>query len=130
MNGFYDVVLVLIILGGASSLISDLAGPVFGMNLPDSGFHLTEGEVTEYQSSTQATTVDDFTAMNYIIIGLKAIGSAALAVITIVPMVVTYLKMFGVDGALAVALAMILQGPIWWITITGWFEWTTGRSLT
>jgi hypothetical protein len=130
MNGFYDVVLILVILGGGVSVMNDLAAPVFGINLPESGFHITEGTVTEYQSSTNPTTVDDFTWTNIILIGLKAIGSAVLAVITIIPAVVGLLTMCGCDPIIAAALAVVLQGPVWWITITGWFEWSTGRSLT
>lgn len=130
MNGFYDVVLVLVIIGGGVSVMNDLAGPVFGIHMADSGFHISEGTVTDYQSSTNPTTVDEFTWTNIILIGLKAIGSAVLAVITIIPTIMTLLGMFGVDPVVSAALALLLQGPVWWITITGWFEWSTGRSLT
>jgi hypothetical protein len=130
MNGFYDVVLVLIIFGAGISVMNDLAGPVFGIQMADSGFHISEATVTEYQSSTSPTTVDDFTWTNLILMGLKAIGSAVLAVITIIPAIVTLLGMFGVDPVVSASLAALLQGPVWWITITGWFEWSSGRSLT
>ena len=130
MNGFYDVVLILVILGGGVTFVNEMAYPVFGIHLPDSGFHISDNAVTEYQSSTEAVTIDDFTLMNYVFVGLKVLASAAFAVITIIPFVVTLLKMFGVSEMVAVLVALVLQGPVWFITISGWFEWTTGRSLT
>jgi len=130
MNGFYDIVLVLVIFGAAGSLFNDVVAPVFGITAPDGGLTITESQYTEYQSSTNPTTVDDFTWTNIILIGLKMLGSAALAVVTIIPLVISICTTCGLDFATSALFAVVLQGPVWWVSITGWFEWSTGRSLT
>lgn len=128
MNGFYDIILVLFIFGAVGQCFNEFA--VFGVAIPDSGVTISETQVTEYQSSTNPTTVDDFTWTNIILAGLRIIGSAMLAVFTIVPLVISLCQMVGVDFQTAAMLAVMIQVPIWFVTIFGWYEWSTGRSLT
>jgi hypothetical protein len=128
MNGFYDIILVLFIFGAVGQCFNEFQ--VFGVVIPDSGVTISESTVTEYQSSTSPTTVDDFTWTNIILSGLKILGSAMLAVFTIIPLVISLCQAVGVDFATAAALALIVQVPIWFVTIAGWYEWSTGRSLT
>jgi hypothetical protein len=130
MNGFYDIILILIIFGAAGSLFNDMVAPVFGVNAPSGGFEVTEDKFTEYQSSTNPTTVDDFTWTNIILMGLRMLGSAALAVVTIIPLVISICMTCGLDFETSAMLAVVIQGPVWWVCITGWYEWSTGRSLT
>jgi hypothetical protein len=128
MNGFYDIILVLFIFGAVGQCFNEFQ--VFGVVIPDSGVTISESTVTEYQSSTNPTTVDDFTWTNIILSGLKILGSAMLAVFTIIPLVISLCQAVGVDFATAATLALIIQVPIWFVTIAGWYEWSTGRSLT
>jgi len=128
MNGFYDIILVLFIFGAVGQCFNEFQ--VFGVVIPDSGVTISESTVTEYQSSTSPTTVDDFTWTNIILSGLKILGSAMLAVFTIIPLVISLCQAVGVDFATAATLALIIQVPIWFVTIAGWYEWSTGRSLT
>lgn len=128
MNGFYDIILVLFIFGAVGQAFNEF--DVFGVTIPDSGVTITEGQVTEYQSSTSPTTVDDYTWTNIILSGLKIIGSAFLAVFTIIPLVISLCMAVGVDFNTAAMLAVLIQVPVWFVTIFGWYEWSTGRSLT
>ena len=128
MNGFYDIILVLFIFGAVGQCFNEF--DVFGVTIPDSGVTISESTVTEYQSSTNPTTVDDFTWTNIILSGLKILGSAMLAVFTIIPLVVSLCQSVGVDFATAMTLALIIQVPVWFVSIAGWYEWSTGRSLT
>ena len=128
MNGFYDILLVLFIFGAVGQCFNEFA--VFGVPIPDSGVTISESQVTEYQSSTSPTTIDDFTWTNIILSGLKILGSAMLAVFTIIPLVISLCQAVGVDFTTAATLALIIQVPIWFVTIAGWYEWSTGRSLT
>lgn len=127
MNGFYDIILVLFIFGAVGQTFNEF--DVFGVTIPDSGVTITEGQVTEYQSSTSPTTVNDYTWTNIILSGLKIIGSAVLAVFTIIPLVISLCMAVGVDLSTATMLAVLIQVPVWFVTIFGWYEWTTGRSL-
>lgn len=128
MNGFYDIILVLFIFGAVGQCFNEF--DVFGVTIPDSGVTISESTVTEYQSSTSPTTVDDFTWTNIILSGLKILGSAMLAVFTIIPLMISLLQMVGIDFATAATLAAFVQVPVWFVTIVGWYEWSTGRSLT
>lgn len=128
MNGFYDIILVLFIFGAVGQCFNEFA--VFGVTIPDSGVTITESTVTEYQSSTNPTTVDDFTWTNIILAGLRILGSAMLAVFTIVPLLISLLQMVGIDLVTAAILSLLVQVPVWFVSIAGWCEWSTGRSLT
>jgi hypothetical protein len=128
MNGFYDIVLVLFIFGAVGQCFNEF--DVFGVKVPDSGVTISESTVTEYQSSSSPVTVDEFTFTNMILIGLKVLGSAMLAVFTIIPLVISLCQAVGVDFNTAATLAIMIQVPIWFVTIAGWYEWSTGRSLT
>lgn len=128
MNGFYDIILVLFIFGAVGQCFNEFH--VFNIAIPDSGVRLTESQVTEYQSSTSPTTVDEFTWTNIILMGLRVLGSAMLAVFTIIPLVVSLCMAVGVDFATSATLAVLVQGPVWFVSIMGWYEWSTGRSLT
>ena len=127
MNGFYDIVLVLFIFGAVGQCFNEFS--VFGVAIPDSGVTISESTVTEYQSSTNPTTVDDFTWTNIILAGLRILGSAFLAVFTIIPLVISLCQAVGVDFATAATLALLIQVPVWFVSIVGWYEWTTGRAL-
>lgn len=128
MNGLYDIILMLFIFGAVGQCFNEFNA--FGVAIPDSGVTITEGQVTEYQSSTNPTTVDDFTWTNIILMGLRILGSAVLAVFTIIPLVISLCQMVGVDFQTAATLALLIQVPVWFVTIVGWYEWSTGRSLT
>lgn len=127
MNGFYDIILVLFIFGAVGQCFNEF--DVFGVSIPDSGVTISESQVTDYQSSTNPTTVDDYTWTNIIMAGLRIIGSAMLAVFTIVPLVISLCQMVGVEFSTAAMLAVLIQVPVWFVTIFGWYEWSTGRSL-
>jgi len=127
MNGFYDIILVLFIFGAVGQCFNEF--DVFGVVIPDSGVTISENQVTEYQSSTNTITVDDYTWTNAILSGLRIIGSAMLAVFTIVPLVISLCQMVGVEFSTAAMLAVLIQVPVWFVTIFGWYEWSTGRPL-
>jgi hypothetical protein len=128
MNGFYDIILILFIFGAVGQCFNEFH--VFNTPIPDSGVTITEHQVTEYQSSTTPTTTDDLAWTSIIFVGLKVLGSAVLAVFTIVPLVISLLQMVGIDIITAASLALLIQVPVWFVTIMGWYEWSTGRSLT
>ena len=127
MNGLYDIILVLIIFGAVGQCFNEFH--VFETPIPK-GVSITEDQVVEYQTSTTPDSVDDYTWTDILLIGLRVIGSAALAVITIIPIVISLLMSVGVDFQTAATLAVMIQGPVWFLQIAGWYEWSTGRSLT
>jgi len=130
MNMLVDIILVLVLIGSVGQGFNELVGyGVLKVGVPSGGMKITEDKFTEYQSSTNPTTVDEFTFTNIILSGLRIIGSALLAVITIIPLVVQTCMACGVDFETSVKLAAMLQGPIWLISIFGWYEWSTGRNL-
>lgn len=128
MNGFYDIILVLFIFGAVGQCFNEFH--ILDVPIPDTGVTIKESQFTEYQSSTNPTTVDDFTWTNIILIGLKVLGSAVLAVFTIIPLVISLCTAVGVDFATAATLAILIQVPVWFVSIMGWYEWSTGRVLS
>jgi hypothetical protein len=127
MNGFYDIILVLFIFGAVGQCFNEFH--VLNVPIPD-GVTIKESQFREYQSSTNPTTVDENTWTNIILVGLKILGSAVLAVFTIIPLVIKLCMMVGVDFETAATLALMIQVPVWFVSIVGWYEWSTGRSLS
>jgi hypothetical protein len=128
MNGFYDIILVLFIFGAVGQCFNEFH--VLGIPIPDTGVTIKESQWNQYQSSTTPSTVDENTWTNIIFIGLKVLGSAVLAVVTIIPLVISLCMAVGVDFSTAATLALLIQVPVWFVSIVGWYEWSTGRSLT
>lgn len=128
MNGLYDIVLILMIFGAVGQCFNEFH--VFGVVIPDAGTTVTEDMAREYQGASTPQSADDFTWTNVIISGLKIIGSAVLAVFTVIPLIISLCQAVGVDLVTAATLALVVQVPIWFVTIAGWYEWSTGRSLT
>jgi hypothetical protein len=129
MSGiFWDTIMVLFIFGAVGQCFNEFH--VLSVPIPDTGVTIQENQFREYQSSTNPTTVDDYTWTNIILIGLKVIGSAILAVFTIIPLVINLCMMVGVDFVTASTLALLIQVPVWLLCIKGWFELSTGRVIS
>jgi hypothetical protein len=127
MNGFYDIVLVCMLIGACGQFINE--SQAFGQTNVKY-VELNEDMVTEYQSSTTPTVTDEFTTTNLLFSGLRILGAAMVSIVTIIPFVATACMSLGASLEVAAGIALLLQIPLWFVTIAGWFEWTTGRSLT
>ena len=127
MNGLYDILFFLFVLGAVTQGFNEIG--FFGVTVPDQGLTLNETSVTEVQAGAESTEIDDFSLISIIWSFLKGIGAGVLAMFTIVPLCISIFQAVGLDFATSVIFAGILQAPITFVTLLGLYEWWTGRSL-
>jgi hypothetical protein len=125
MNGLYDILLFLFIVGAVSQGFNEMG--VFSHSLP-SGPSMSDGKTTVTQFQDSATSTPDLFAIA--VAGLRVLGMGVVAMFTVIPMVAGYCSMLGVPAALTLILCGIIQAPLSYVTFTGLFEWWTGRNLT
>jgi hypothetical protein len=129
MNGFYDMLLFLFVLGAATQGFNELG--VFDMTAPDSNIVAPgETEVQELQDGAAGSGVNEFTMLQTVMSFGKVLGMGFMAMFTIIPLAVTWLMAIGLEQGLSFALAGFLQVPITFVTIFGLYEFWTGRSVT
>jgi len=129
MNGFYDMLLFLFILGAATQGFNELG--IFDMTAPDPEISAPgEAQVQELQDSAANQGVSEFNFIQIILSFGRVIGMGFMAMFTIIPMAISWMTAVGLNFVLAAALAGILQVPITFVTIFGLYEFWTGRSVT
>jgi hypothetical protein len=129
MNGFYDMLLFLFVLGAATQGFNELG--VFDMTAPDSNIVAPgETEVQELQDGAADSGVNEFTMLQTVMSFGKVLGMGFMAMFTIIPLAVTWLMAIGLEQTLSLALAGFLQVPITFVTIFGLYEFWTGRAVT
>jgi hypothetical protein len=128
MNGLYDILLFLFILGAVSQGVNEMG--FFNQNIPDAGVTLGDSTVTEIHSSALSQSTNEFNWIEVIKSFMRVIGAGILAMFTIIPMIVGFMQAVGVDYNLALLMAGILQAPITFVTLFGLYEFWTGRATT
>lgn len=128
MNGLYDILLFLFILGAATQGINELGA--FGHEMPDAGLQLQETNVRELNTAAQNQGSNEFNWLEVFKSFMMVIGAGALAMVTVIPMIAGVMQSVGVEYGLAILMAGILQAPITFVTLFGLYEWWTGRVVT
>lgn len=128
MNGLYDIILFLFILGAVTQGFQEL-GVTFGVSVPNSGLTISESTVTELESGATSTETSDYSTWTILMSFLRVIGSAVLACFTIIPLCISIFQAVGISFDISLILATILQAPVTLITMFGLYEFWTGRSV-
>ena len=128
MNGLYDILLFLFILGSVTQGFNEVG--VFGVTVPDAGLSLNETSVTEIQDSANSVDINDYSLWNIIAAFMRVIGAGVVAMFTIVPLCVSIFQSVGLDLGLSLILAGILQAPVTLVTLFGLYEWWRSTSVT
>lgn len=126
MNGLYDILLFLFVLGAVSQGFNELG--FFGIDVPDAGVTLSDDNVREIHESALSQSTNEFNWIEVIKSFMSVIGAGILAMFTIIPMVAGMMIAVGVDGTFAYASAAILQAPVTFVTLFGLYEFWTGRA--
>ena len=111
----YKIMLSLFIFGLVAGALN--ASGIYSVAVPESGVTISEADVVDFASSS-----DDGLNFFYIYSGIatavRVLGGAILACITILPL----LSQFGIPAW----LGMIIQGPIWLVTVWGLYQFRSG----
>ena len=129
MNGLYEMLLFLFILGAATQGINELG--MFDMTIPETGVDsIGEEQVQELHSGAVSTGSSDYSTIEIVLAFMKVIGMGIVAMFTIVPMVVQWGTAIGCPMALVLIFGGILQAPITYVTLFGLWEFWTGRPAS
>lgn len=128
MNGLYDILLFLFVLGAVTQGFNELG--YFDQQIPDSGLILSESNVQEIHEATLDKEPSDFNWIEVINSFMRVIGAGILAMFTIIPMVIGVMQMVGAEYSFSLIVAGILQAPITFVTLFGFWEFWTGRAST
>jgi hypothetical protein len=126
MNGLYDILLFLFVLGAVSQGFNELG--FFGVDVPDAGVTLSDDNVREIHESSMNQSTNEFNWIEVIKSFMSVIGAGILAMFTIIPMVAGMMIAVGVDSTFAYGAAAILQAPVTFVTLFGLYEFWTGRA--
>jgi hypothetical protein len=126
MNGLYNMLLFLFILGAVSQGFNELG--VFQTPLYANGATISNGQTVVTNLQDSAVASPDMTSI--ILSFMRVLGMGITAMFTIIPMMMHYMNMLGVPTAVGLVISGIVQAPATFVTVTGFMEWWTGRSLT
>lgn len=127
MNGLYDMLLFLFILGAATQGINDMG--MFEMSVPETGVEgLDDDQVKEIQASSLSAESSTYSTVDILFMFMRVIGMGIVAMFTIIPMIITWGTALGAPLSVVGLCAGILQAPISYVTFFGLWEWWTGRS--
>ena len=117
----YKIVLCLVIFGATSAAIED-AG-FYPVHLPHTGnTGITEAQVTDLSNAASNTPVNAFSAFSLLMMLAHVLGSAFLAVLTVIPVLTAY--------GIPMEFAIMIQTPIWLVTAFGFYQMYTGHQAT
>lgn len=129
MNGLYDMLLFLFVLGAVTQGFNEFA--LFGSTPSETGVVALNNEsVMEVQEGALATGAANYSAIDILFSFMKVIGMGVVAMFTIIPMVIQWGTAMGCPFELATGIAAMLQAPISFVTLMGLYELWTGRSTT
>lgn len=113
----YKIMLALFVFGFVSGAIN--AAGIYDVQIPEAGTTIAEEDVIAF-TEAQGDALNYFFVASAIITALKVLGSAFLAVVTILPQL----------HALGVPLVwgMMVQGPVWLVEIWGVYQFKTGHQ--
>lgn len=113
----YKIMLTLFIFGLVCGAINESG--IYDHPLPTSDPQITQADVEDFAGQT-GDGLNFFFVYTAIATSIRVLGGAILSCITILPLMYS----LGVP----VWLGMVVQGPIWLITIWGIYEFKTGHQ--
>ena len=111
----YKIMLALVIFGAVIGAINESG--IYSVQIPETGATIEEEDVISF-TEAQDDPLNYFFIFSAIASALKVLGSAFLAVLTIVPQ----LKALGLDYI----WAFMIQTPIWLVEVWGIYQFKTG----
>ena len=122
---FYDIVLFLFLFGAVCQTFNVIGG--LG-NVPAQNPVITQANVEEVTTgSTSISPFSFFWPYQILVAILSVIVMGALAVISIIPLVLLWTSALGINPVLVVAVMSPFQIGIWWVMINAYFQMTTGH---
>ena len=113
----YKIMLSLFIFGLVAGAINE--SDIYDPRVPDPGFTIDESAVIGFTDS-QNDPLNFFFIFSAIATALRVLAGAFLAVLTILPL----LHALGVP----VVWGMMIQGPIWLVTVWGLYQFRSGHQ--
>lgn len=128
MNGFYQLMLVLIIFGAVSGFVNEFT--VFGQPVPVGGATLDESAVTDFGEGA-VNQVGDGTGMFASTLNFgRILLSIVTAMFGVGLIIKDYMIALGADSLIAWGIGAVVQAPVSFITFTGFYEILFNRSVT
>ena len=115
----YTIILTLFIFGFVTAGINESG--MFEQPLPVTDVGFNESGVTEVTAGATAVGTNPVSAIAMILVFFRVLASAALAVVTILPILMSWGTPFWA--------AMMVQGPVWFVELGGLYQWATGHTM-
>lgn len=115
----YKVMLCLFIFGLVAGAINE-SGLSSTVTIPASNVEITEQDAEDLTAGVGTSGINALSLISVVFTFAKVIGSAALAVFTVLPLLIS----FGVPEYIAV----VIQSPIWIVEIFGLYQLYTGHQ--
>jgi len=116
---FYSVLLTLFIFGFVTAGIN--TSGMFQHQIPQTNSAISQGTVQDISTGVQSIGIDWFSAFNAIMLFFTVLAEAAIAVATVLPI----LSSWGVP----LWAGMMIQGPLWFVEIVGFYGLATGHMM-
>lgn len=115
----YKIMLCLTVFGAVAGMMNTLN--FYGLQSPTTGNPgVTEEQATEVTGAVSNSPLNMFTGYFVLMLLLNVLGSAALALVTVIPFLVAW--------GVPVELATAIQVPIWLVLAWGVYEMWTGHT--
>lgn len=115
----YKIALFLFIFGAVVTGINDSG--LFSATLPENNIVQYDQATVQDLTESASGEVNPLFTIAFIQLAIKSILSGVLAIATIIPMMLA----FGFPGW----IALMIQGPIWFVMAVGVYEFITGNNV-
>lgn len=115
----YAIILTLFIFGFVTSGIN--ASGMFDHQIPETSVGFNDTGVQEVTEGVSGVGASPLAAIAIVLLFFKILASAALAVITILPILSSW--------GCPLWAGMMVQGPVWFVEFIGLYQWATGYNL-
>ena len=115
----YAILLCLFIFGFVTAGINESG--MFAQQMPATDIGFNESDVQEITEGTQGIGTNPVSALAMIAMFLRIFASAVLALITILPILMSW--------GVPVWAAMMIQGPVWLVEVVGLYQFATGIGM-
>lgn len=113
----YKIMLVMIIFGAVNGALN--TSGMYLKKLPEQNAQITQAQVTEMTKSVGNAPLNPWTMYTVIAMVFGVIGSALLALLTVIPILTAY--------GCPMWLALCIQTPLWLVVAWGIYEIYTGH---
>jgi hypothetical protein len=115
----YKIMLCLVVFGAVNGAIDSLQ--IYSYKTPQQEVGgIGQAEVTDLSNTMSGAPLNPFTAYFVLTTIIRVLGSAALALLTVIP----FLMAWGIPFA----FALMIQTPIWLVMAWGFYEMWTGHT--